>query len=140
MTVLDEIKGAISETLEHQGVKGMRWGTNKGKSSAPSGDAVRAARVRVSNSSLKVKAAKRSANAAVRPETKAKRKKIHGDLKMAHLKNPDRITANRITKGDVAIAGLLTAATGGIAAPAFTAAGVVMYGQRKALERSAKKN
>lgn len=103
------------EELAHYGVLGMKWGRTRTKATA--GD-IRKARNRLSVKQTKyvvqndrVKAAKKSGNA-----TKlAKEKQTLNKMKASFLKDPDRVTASRMTRGEKAAVFLLSVpTTGGI--------------------------
>lgn len=106
------------EFLAHYGVKGMRWGHRKAR---PTSDDIHDARIRIAGKQQQlkkqtkaVKTAKKSGNAS---KQAAAEKKLQ-DMKTDFLKNPDRVTASRLTKGEKWAVGILTVGTGpvGVAA------------------------
>jgi hypothetical protein len=128
------------EALAHFGVKGMKWGVHKNSSggSAPSSTEVYKARSNLQKQAAGIQAARRDVRAAKRPETKAKRKEILKGKKVDFLKNPDRATAQRITKGDLALTGIIVAAHGpfaGFAAGGAAVGAASRVATRKVIEK-----
>ena len=92
-------KPGLEDTIEHYGVLGMKWGKTRARAN---GTQIRAARRRVSNQINglgdqrdKVKAAKGTSK-----ETSEKNKL--NKMKTDFLKNPDRVVAARLTRGEKA--------------------------------------
>jgi hypothetical protein len=119
------------EELAHFGTKGMKWGVHKThgthefnkKFNTPEKRATEIHRARASVAKSKAKAEKAKGT----PQAKK--------LKDAHLKNPDRATALRITKGEKAVRALLYAFVPVPVVPAAVAANtVVRVGRRRKLE------
>ncbi len=119
MTYLNGITPPLKqdlEFLEHYGVMGMKWGVrNAPKVSRPTSSEVYKARNRVAAEKRGLKSKRQSIRAAKRPETKAKRKAEYAEMKLKFLNNPDRVTQQRITKGDVALIATLNLITAGVA-------------------------
>ena len=92
--------------LEHYGKKGMHWGQ---RSSYPNTTEIQRARGSVNKSLGKYTRQRNKAVGATikrapnAPQQRAKAKK----LKVAHLNNPDRVTALRLTKGEAVAHGIL---------------------------------
>lgn len=125
MRVSVEKPGSPEDVLEHFGKKGMKWGHRKAK--ITSADII-GARVRSSQQQFKALAEKD-------PKKRA-------NLQKAYLKNPDRATALRMTKGEKVtlglIAGIFAVPTAGIV-PAGIGIGVgVQRLQRRSAEKKAK--
>lgn len=116
--------------LEHHGVKGMKWGVHK--KARPSDADIKSARlsVRAHDAATMNKAVE----VATSKKGTAKRAKAEKDLKsleMAHLKNPDRITATRLTKGEKIFNTALIVATGPIGLTVVGAQTAVNAGYRR---------
>lgn len=96
--MLHQQKPPLNElTILHFGVRGMRWGIRN----HVSGGEIRRARRSAARTKLAVddiKAQVRSGQAS--RETLAQ-------VKLAHLNNPDRATAARVTKGEMAVTAIL---------------------------------
>jgi hypothetical protein len=96
-----EKPGSPSEILEHHGTKGMKWGVRSARSkfneanptSKQKADAIRLARAKSNVDFTKY------TNKKMGPERKA--------AKLVYLKNPDRATALRITRGEKVVLGIL---------------------------------
>lgn len=127
---------SIDEALAHFGVKGMKWGV---RNSRPSGSEIVKARNRLAKEKSSIRAQKKAVRKASRPETKEKRKAELEKMKIAHLNNPDRATALRINKGQIALNGIMLS----IAPTPVTAAAIgsnltTQYVTRKVVERKQK--
>ncbi|AWN06111.1 hypothetical protein SEA_MIEK_8 [Streptomyces phage Miek] len=114
--------------LAHYGVKGMKWGVRKGQS----GKEIRAARRRVHSQRVQLDAKEDKVDSLARGT--AQRSRAEKDLEKASkefLKNPDRVTAARTTKGEK-IAAVLIAGPIGLTAVAATSVNtrVIDYKQR----------
>lgn len=120
------------DLLMHFGVKGMKWGVTR---SRPSASEIYTARNKVARQANDIRNKKKSVARAVRTETREKRKGELAAVKLAYLKNPDRATALRITKGDLAISALLSTPLSGSTAAAGIAAGAATrLARRKFIE------
>lgn len=96
--MLHDEKSVLDENLlEHHGIKGMKWGIRKHKT----GGEIRTAR----RSVMKDRLALEDAKAAVR-RGEAPKSAI-ADAKLAYLKNPDRATALRMTRGEMVVSTIL---------------------------------
>lgn len=98
------------EALSHHGVRGMKWGVRK-NGSHPSNSAIKTARKNVEVQRRAITKQKRKAfketvkRSSRAPHERAKLK----DMKLSLLKNPDRVTAMKMTKGESIAHVLLTA-------------------------------
>ncbi len=140
---MTEFVGAEKPSLEelvHFGVKGMKWGQRKGPTTLgsklndavrdvetglainnlgdpnhPSGKTIRDARDRVAAQKRGIRAAKKDVRKAKRrgEDTSTGKSKI-SEMQASLLRNPDRITASRMTKGETAVS-ILFAQPGEIA-------------------------
>lgn len=95
-------KPSLDETLEHFGVLGMHWGSTRVKAS---GSQVRSARRRLTKQTDQIMS-QEDVNSRM---AKGSAARIAGDKKVAamdvaFLKNPDRVTAVRLTRGEKAVA------------------------------------
>lgn len=90
-------------TIQHFGVKGMRWGVrnNIGVRKHYSGGEIRTARRSSKRTEMAVTDARLAVRAGVAPESTL------AQAKLAHLNNPDRVTAARITKGEMVVTAIL---------------------------------
>lgn len=108
--MIDQSKPPLEE-LAHSGVKGMKWGVRKER---PSAIQVRAAQRRHDGAKTKLRQAEKKAARISDPKARDKALKAVGKQKLAYLKNPDRVTANRLTAGQAAfIMALSIPTTGG---------------------------
>lgn len=96
--MLHQEKPPLNElTILHFGVRGMHWGIRK----HVSGGEIRRAR----RSAARTKLAVEDVKAQVRSGQASK--ETLAQTKLAHLNNPDRATAARITKGEMAVTAIL---------------------------------
>lgn len=108
----DEDLGSV--VLVHHGVKGMKWGVQKGH---PSRAEIKTARRNVRNQGMALDAQRFkaiSSTAKRKPGAAYQRGKLK-DMKKDFLKNPDRVTALHLTKGEQVAAALF--AVSGAGAP-----------------------
>jgi hypothetical protein len=105
--------GEEKPPLEHYGVKGMKWGVRKER---PSGDEIQDARVRVYNQQRDIRRARKANRKSTKRGSveRAKGEKKVGQMELKLLKDPDRITASRITNGE-AFVSLVLLTPGGAA-------------------------
>lgn len=92
------------KALKHYGVLGMKWGKTRAKGD---GYDIRAARTRVVADKAKLSKAKRKAANVKDPvQREAARAEVQ-KMKVDFLNNPDRVLANRLTRGEKAVGLLL---------------------------------
>lgn len=101
--------------LEHYGVIGMKWGKTRAKAN---GTEIRRARRSVANQFNKVADQKDKAKAAKGTSKETAENDKLSKMKTEFLKNPDRVVASRLTRGEKAVILILA----GPAAPASIAA------------------
>lgn len=133
MFVDDYPDATLDEILAHHGVKGMHWGVRRSGVKADAYE-IRSARSRLSAKANEYHQAKhniRKAGARGSAERAMAKEKV-AKLKTEFYKNPDRVTATRMTKGEKAAALILGAPTGFVG----TAAGIAA---RSAISRHIEK-
>jgi len=120
-----EKPGAPAEVLEHHGVKGQKWGVRKHATSAERTRSIRLARAETF---------KQRENFKTLPRGSAERKKA----KEVFLRNPDRATALRFTRGEKIVVAIMAGV------PVTTIPTAVLLGTqftaRKVIERKQAKN
>lgn len=94
----------------HYGVVGMKWGKTRTKASTVQ---IIAARQRVVKQKGQVKQAEAKAAFTKDPKERAKAEKVASKKKVDYLKNPDRVVAARLTRGEKAVVAILGSVTGG---------------------------
>lgn len=96
------------DLLEHHGIKGMKWGVRKHKT----GGEIRTARRSVAKSRFDLEDAKAAYRRGDAPRSAI------AEAKLAYLKNPDRATALRMTRGELVVSTILLTpfTTAGLAA------------------------
>lgn len=126
------------DEFSHFGVKGMKWGVRRER---PSADAIRSARKRVRAKKDAIEVQKDRVGAEKKgTKQRATQEKKLSDMKASFLRNPDRATAARRTRGEFwatqALAGGAIFLTGGAAIPvaAGVAATLGPVARRKYLE------
>ena len=106
--------------LAHYGVKGMQWGKRKADDSGgvttarkPSKAEISDARLTVAQQSLKLRQTKSRAKSFDKGSAeRILADKRYSEMKTEFLKNPDRITASYMTKGEKAAFGVIAIARG----------------------------
>jgi len=106
--------------LAHYGVKGMKWGVRKAASTRE----VYGARARLQVKQNEYSGQKRAVRKAKSPTAKANQKAKLNKMKVDFLKDPDRVTAARLSTGEKVMATLLTGPVG------IGVAGVASYNSR----------
>lgn len=87
----------LEEYFEHHGVKGMKWGQRKVTTKE-----IHAARRRVDSQVRTIQAQEDKVTSAKGKASKAKAEKKLNEMNVAFLKNPDRATSIRLTRGEKA--------------------------------------
>ena len=102
------------EFLAHYGVKGMRWGHRKSAPGAGAGGMTRhqrnEIRNRVNAQQLRSNVASTKAALTVGKNRKAKKEAAHKQ-RLEYLRNPDRVTAATMTRGEKLFYAAFTSAT-----------------------------
>ena len=129
-----------AEALEHYGVKGMKWGRRKAK---PTTSEIRDARALTAGRAREIQRGVDRLNLAVAKSPNSKEtKKAAKDLAQMqadYLKNPDRATAWRMTKGEKLANALLAVAAPGVGTVAVAGVVTARVVRRKAIERDVAK-
>jgi hypothetical protein len=139
MEVSVEKPGSPTDILEHFGTKGMKWGVRSESRSSGSKPSFRKQFPTSSARTAEIHRARASTQAdyikMLGEKNPAKREK----LVKTYLKNPDRATAERVTRGEKAVIGILagafavpTAGAAPAAAIGYTGTGLAI---RKTIER-----
>lgn len=119
------------KVLQHYGVAGMKWGKSRARGSTAQ---VKAARTRNYGAKYDIrKADAKAAKIADAGERAVKNKQVQ-QMKTARLKNPDRVLAERLTRGEKAAAVIFLTPPIAVAAIGATSA----YSRR--IERKQEKN
>jgi hypothetical protein len=110
----------MESELVHYGVKGMKWGVRKAVSTRE----VHGARARLEVKQHEYSSQKRAVRKAKSPKAKANQKAKLNQMKVDYLKDPDRVTAARMSTGEKVVATLFAGPVG------VGAAGVASYTSR----------
>lgn len=97
------------DVLAHYGVMGMKWGRHRAQAN---GDDIRAARARVGKEKTKLKSAHRKATEIGDRDKRQAALKEVGKMRADFLKNPDRVIASRMTRGEKQLSLVLGLVTG----------------------------
>ena len=142
--MIDYGKPDLDVALEHYGVKGMKWGKRKARVSSAD---IHNARSRTEHDRMRVNEAAYNLNKATSkraPASAAAQKKAvkeYESAQLSYLKNPDRATAMRMTKGEKAavIIGTVGFSAVGLGVPAAIGS-VAGVGTRVAARKSVEKD
>ena len=131
MTVLMGDEKPSLEELSHHGVKGQKWGVRKDKYT--SGE-IQDARARVGSQVRTINRQIDKTNLSTGKQQTIEAKKL-ADMQASYLKNPDRATALRMTRGEKWVAGAAAVLLPGVG----TAGVAVGVGARVAARKSVEK-
>jgi hypothetical protein len=110
MSVMDGLDTNLDDILAHHGVLGMKWGHRR----AASGSDIKSARNRLMVKQDELRTARKAVRKAKEPHEKAMAKMELASKKTEFLKNPDRVTASRLTRGEKAVSLLLAPGLGAV--------------------------
>lgn len=126
------VKPTLEDSIEHYGVLGMKWGKTRAKAN---GTQIRAARRRLGSQVNKIGDQRDKVKAQVKgSDSRAKETQKLNKMKTDFLKNPDRVIAARLTRGEKAVAIILLTPAGAAAAIGATS------GVSRAIERRQEMN
>jgi hypothetical protein len=122
--------------LAHYGVMGMKWGHRK----AATGDQIRAARRHVDSERTKLDAQGVRAERAKGTKSEAKERNKYENMRVKFLRDPDRATAVRMTRGEkfatiITTTGLSALTSAGINTIGGAAVGAGIIAGRSAVAR-----
>ena len=104
-----EKPGTPAEVLEHHGVKGMKWGVRSARQTSKEF----ARRYPTGQSRAKeIRRARMAVSKNVKAIDRAKSPAAHKKAVDIYLKNPDRATAKRLTRGEKATLGIMAGVFG----------------------------
>lgn len=129
-------KPALSD-LQHYGVLGMKWGRTRARASS---SAIRVARTNVAKDKAAVGKAEMAVYKAKTPKERAAAQKTHAEVTAKMLKNPDRVVAARLTRGEKAASFLLLTPVGAGALIGATSAVSRRVERKQELGKYNKKN
>lgn len=128
------------EFLAHYGVKGMKWGVHRARKPSSS-DEIKDARARIQSKQAKLGEQRRAVKKAKKAgdtKAQARAEKKMSDMKVDFLKDPDRITASYLTKGEKVAIGVLSIAAGPVSLAGVAAGrGVEAIARNKVAQRQA---
>lgn len=107
MIISNEVNEPLENVMAHHGVKGMKWGVRKKRGAHPSKTEIRTARKNVNKEKSAIRGQKAVVRSRKTKEGRQRQQAKLADMKAAHLRNPDRETAMKLTKGETAVAALL---------------------------------
>lgn len=139
---LQEDKPSLDE-LAHHGVKGQKWGVtrdraasvgrNGGISSKPTTQQIHDARAKTQSQIRRINQQIDKTNTSTGKQQEREAKKLV-DMHDAYLKNPDRATAMRMTKGEKWVAGIGAVVLPGVGTAAIGVTAAARVAQRKSVE------
>lgn len=134
MTFLGQDKPLLEDVIEHHGVKGQKWGVRR----KPTTNDIKDARYNVHQQAVALSRQRMVARRQTGAITAKREAKKYEDLKASFLKDPDRVTSLRMTKGEKVVTGILAVSVVGLTpAAAFVGTRVIA---RKAVERNVRNN
>lgn len=130
MIIDQDEKPLPADILAHHGVKGQKWGVTKKSTTADIQDA----RARVGSQVRAINSQRDRVNLSTGATQKREVKKLH-DVEMNFLKNPDRETALKLTKGEKFISGLIAVGIPGVGTAAVGADVAIRAHARKQIRK-----
>jgi hypothetical protein len=126
--MIDDDKPSLEE-LRHFGVLGMKWGKNRVKASS---DEIRVARANVFKQQTMLESHAKKVLRTTKgntPERAAGKEKL-AEMRMDFLKNPDRVIAARLTRGEKAVTAMFALTGVGVVVPVAAIAGTSAHSRR----------
>lgn len=115
------------DELAHYGVMGMKWGHRRAATTSQ----IKTARANLSVKRSKYEAQRQKVKNTAKGAARDRQAKTLGNMKVSFLKDPDRVIAARMTRGEKALTLLLTGVTGvGIVAGGAAIAGTSAASRR----------
>lgn len=123
------------EWLAHYGVKGMKWGQHKAVTSTD----IHNARARTASRQAEISRQIDKVNLAQPGKAQAKEAKKLDEMSLEFLKNPDRATALRLTRGEKVLNGIVAVGFPGVGTGVVAGSVGARVAIRKATERDVAK-